>query len=852
MACLLLGMPNVVWGQTTFTLDTESIDDSDKDEVYFTIKDDKDNEFGFDITSDEELYFNSITLKNNTITKLVFPSVEQIKTALSVLKFGEDDYDWTTIDGFSWYSFNNDGSDGPTIDLDGYASLTKVVVPIEYADNDIIFSFENVSDETSLDFTITGESEDKIEYTLPDNISTFTLDKITGNPTFTLPEMAGLKLKVLDSEVSLDFSAADPKSIYINGGKVVLTGDDFLKTSNETSVDNICVQNLESFIVEGNTALTYDDDFEIPYWKDNRYYGRKFDKLETIKINSTYDEYNPDEEGSVHAGVELPGFMFHGCYKVTTLDLNSPGMTEIPGYSFCQNIAKTVILPPYLEIVGEGAFMKEQTKEHKSDQPESPNNTAKGYWKGINVFDNISMFEVKYWDEEAQAYKNGFPNTLTTLKENAFYSHRMYDCHIPSSVKYIGAWALAGYNAQETTEDYIFTFDEGCERPIIMGYNALCNSYDYDHYEIRVPQGSIEHFLHYDATVTENTGRTVNSEMVEGYDILYAVANNAVKPYVKFTTSTATAVDAEGNSAYKQTFWLPYACKPEKVERMVAERGPGFFKFKDGRQYDRPSFAFNIDATLKAYYVGGKFVETKAGVKYDKVVLSRIGSVKDEEGNVTVNDNADIIPANTPVMITSNATSERDGDKITDEYLVTFDLSSSELTASGITQKFVKKDKDGKVVKELTPTYPDEKKNENWLKAYTTLDGKDFMQPVLALRYSWNGKEDTNYTNFVLNSGVFCLLKESAEGDESYLSAGKAIMSMPAELYSRIKNDSGADAKGIQMVFENDEDVITGISEQSSSINDNPSSGWYNLQGQRVDRPQHGIFIRNGKKVVVK
>jgi hypothetical protein len=27
---------------------------------------------------------------------------------------------------------------------------------------------------------------------------------------------------------------------------------------------------------------------------------------------------------------------------------------------------------------------------------------------------------------------------------------------------------------------------------------------------------------------------------------------------------------------------------------------------------------------------------------------------------------------------------------------------------------------------------------------------------------------------------------------------------------------------------------------------------WYNLSGQRVDRPAHGIYVRNGRKVFIK
>ena len=41
----------------------------------------------------------------------------------------------------------------------------------------------------------------------------------------------------------------------------------------------------------------------------------------------------------------------------------------------------------------------------------------------------------------------------------------------------------------------------------------------------------------------------------------------------------------------------------------------------------------------------------------------------------------------------------------------------------------------------------------------------------------------------------------------------------------------------------------TGI---SNRLTDSESNIFYNLQGQRVDAPAGGIFIRNGKKVIIK
>ena len=49
----------------------------------------------------------------------------------------------------------------------------------------------------------------------------------------------------------------------------------------------------------------------------------------------------------------------------------------------------------------------------------------------------------------------------------------------------------------------------------------------------------------------------------------------------------------------------------------------------------------------------------------------------------------------------------------------------------------------------------------------------------------------------------------------------------------------------------NDGDGTTEIKDQSSKSNV-PSDAYYTLQGQRVAKPGMGLYIKNGKKVVIK
>ena len=51
-----------------------------------------------------------------------------------------------------------------------------------------------------------------------------------------------------------------------------------------------------------------------------------------------------------------------------------------------------------------------------------------------------------------------------------------------------------------------------------------------------------------------------------------------------------------------------------------------------------------------------------------------------------------------------------------------------------------------------------------------------------------------------------------------------------------------------------EDDGTTGIEvhSQSSIFNLQSNEVYYNLQGQRIDRPRKGLYIRNGRKVVIK
>ena len=103
---------------------------------------------------------------------------------------------------------------------------------------------------------------------------------------------------------------------------------------------------------------------------------------------------------------------------------------------------------------------------------------------------------------------------------------------------------------------------------------------------------------------------------------------------------------------------------------------------------------------------------------------------------------------------------------------------------------------------------------------------------------------DGEYTNYYLSSG--------ASGVGFYKVNGSVDIKANRAYLPLLKNTVSGTRGFIGMDFDDDDDGTTGIDIQSSIFNVQSKDVYYNLQGQRVDNPTKGLYIRNGKKVVIK
>jgi hypothetical protein len=115
--------------------------------------------------------------------------------------------------------------------------------------------------------------------------------------------------------------------------------------------------------------------------------------------------------------------------------------------------------------------------------------------------------------------------------------------------------------------------------------------------------------------------------------------------------------------------------------------------------------------------------------------------------------------------------------------------------------------------------------------------------------------DDGSLTNYYLKSGTFLSVSGNAKigNNKCYLALPTSMVAV-ASTRSAEENYKFEEPEMIKLPISfrsigNDGDGTTGINVQSSMQSDN---AYYTLQGQRVVNPGKGLYIKNGKKVVIK
>ena len=98
---------------------------------------------------------------------------------------------------------------------------------------------------------------------------------------------------------------------------------------------------------------------------------------------------------------------------------------------------------------------------------------------------------------------------------------------------------------------------------------------------------------------------------------------------------------------------------------------------------------------------------------------------------------------------------------------------------------------------------------------------------------------NNNLYAFSKSKGQFLKIKQAPGNTMPYFSA-------------YLKLDSNNQAKGFSFRFDDDDPSTTGIENIEIAEDANDSAPYYNLNGMRVNNPAKGVYIHNGKKVIIK
>lgn len=107
---------------------------------------------------------------------------------------------------------------------------------------------------------------------------------------------------------------------------------------------------------------------------------------------------------------------------------------------------------------------------------------------------------------------------------------------------------------------------------------------------------------------------------------------------------------------------------------------------------------------------------------------------------------------------------------------------------------------------------------------------------VYVLSYGGTGAGGTEY-----GVGFYRYTGAKSAANKAYLRVPKAW----------VDPQSGSGAKSIRLVFD-DNEIVDGVETVSTNGKSQTDGYYYNLNGMRVENPGRGVYIRNGKKVVIK
>lgn len=639
---------------------------------------------------------------------------------------------------------------------------------------------------------------------------------------------------------------ARTKSLYVTKGTTLGKAKDFdlvaeFTNAAGTTVQKMIVPFIESRVrKERDEEMHYSDILATAAFKDEQLPGKKGDKIRIYarKRDDNSITLNPATDGSTFGeNLQPAGAKYSSIqsYHTESFVINRPGnafvITKGSGVSY------TVAL----NLGGEIKTTTEKTS--------GKNNNISHYVKAnsLSLFINKSMSEVykNYLKDKGKTYDETTANfyligamdgkTYKYKKDEAKQMERtVYKNHITNETDSIVYTRLVKW---ETADPSGLWFSFAPEFIYDLGLNwAPSSPYDANSAWNHIARAQVQD--EYDATAQYgcmNLSGNYGDVLCNGEQALNPKVKDPKYKYyvVRFNVTTST---------YRLIFY--------KENPVVIKRSKNKFirTFSSNANWDLPK---DGKVKVKAYVVHSYDKEGKGGLKSQGVMeLREINYIPAEMGVVLIADGKGV----TADELKVNLVSKWDGFATTQEDLW---VKKDDYHGQPFNNYLVGLSTDGMFV---TEGDFDEAENKyvnrnfalNWFS--NTKTGKALKAegtPGLEDKPNHDAG-DSDYLGFFR-------LKGNIQKEYAYLQLSKDVVDYNLQLTGGKKENSKdiqeADVKlspNFGMIFDTDFDFVTGIN-SVSDVKKNGNNGCYTLQGVKVQRPTApGLYIMNGKKVIVK
>lgn len=630
---------------------------------------------------------------------------------------------------------------------------------------------------------------------------------------------------------------ARTKSLYVTKGTTLGKAKDFdlvaeFTNAAGTTVQKMIVPFIESRVrKERDEEMHYSDILATAAFKDEQLPGKKGDKIRIYarKRDDNSITLNPATDGSTFGeNLQPAGAKYSSIqsYHTESFVINRPGnafvITKGSGVS-------------YTVALNLGGEIKTTTKDESGK-----NNNISHYVKAnsLSLFINKSMSKVykdyaeskgkKYDEKTANFYLIGAMDgkNYKYKKDDAkLMERRVYTNPITNETDSIVYTSLVQWNdanpnglwfsfAPEIIYDLGLNWAPSDPYDGNSAWNHIARAQVQDEYDATAPYGCMNLSGNY-SNVLCNGEQALNPK-VKDPDYKYYV--------VRFNVTTST---------YRLIFY--------KENPVVIKRSKNKFirTYCSNASWDLPA-----DGKLKAYVVHSYADGENGGMESQGVMkLREIKYIPAEMGVVLVADGT----RETADKIEVNLVSKWDGFATTQEDLWVKNYSDT------FNNYLVGLSTDGMFVSEgdfdeAENKYVNRNFALNWFS--NTKTGKALKAAgTTGLEDKANGDAgDNDYLGFFR-------LKGNIQKEYAYLQLSKDVVDYNLQLTGSKEDVQVEDVKlspNFGMVFDTDFDFVTGIN-SISDVKKNSNNGCYTLQGVKVQRPTApGLYIMNGKKVIVK